>query len=236
MGMRFVIKKPGTGLYFGRGLKWTPNATEAIAFVDETRARDFSIYNRLGSTTVSILADQARPGLEPVTLPVRFRAASATKLSLFPMKTTSVKPATPTKRIPATTVARAGSRKPSVVSAKPSARPRNGKPSTRRTVSKAQPNSHSESTVPAPTGRALVQAKIDVGLGNILFIRGQGAGLNWETGKPLTCVDGSTWIWSAPPGMDRVQFKLLLNDQVWCQGEDLTAEKGRTTELTPVFG
>ncbi|MHB1309451.1 MAG: hypothetical protein ACYDC1_13270 [Limisphaerales bacterium] len=234
--MRFVIQKPGTGLFFGRGLKWTANATEALAFIDETRARDFSIYNRLGSTTVSILADQPRPGLEPVTLPVRFRAASIATLNLSPMKTTSVKPAKPTKPKPATTVARAGSRKPSVVAAKPPARPRNGKPSTRRAASKAQPDLESAVPVPAPTGRALVQAKIDVGLGNILFIRGQGAGLSWDTGKPLTCVDGSTWIWSAPPSMDRVQFKLLLNDQVWCQGDDLTAEKGRTTELTPVFG
>ena len=35
----------------------------------------------------------------------------------------------------------------------------------------------------------VVEAKINVGLGNILFIRGQGDGLSWFEGVPLNCVD-----------------------------------------------
>ena len=81
-----------------------------------------------------------------------------------------------------------------------------------------------------------MEARIDVGFGNTLFIRGEGAGLSWETGIPLTCVQGATWIWSAPTDVDRVRFKLLLNDRVWCQGDDLTAEKGGRTEVGPLFG
>ena len=80
-----------------------------------------------------------------------------------------------------------------------------------------------------------IQAKMDVGFGNSLFIRGQGDGLNWEKGLPLSCVDGSAWVWSTTRAKDKVVFKLLLNDQVWAQGEDVVVEAGRKLEIVPVF-
>src|SRR5436853_2805391 len=54
-----------------------------------------------------------------------------------------------------------------------------------------------------------IQAKIDVGFGNTLYLRGEGEGLSWNQGIPLTCVDGSTWQWSAPVS-DKVKFKLWM--------------------------
>ena len=90
---------------------------------------------------------------------------------------------------------------------------------------------------PAPAGKPLtvVKAKIDVGFGNALFIRGQGDGLCWEKGQPLSCIDAETWVWSTARARDQVVFKLLLNDQVWAQGEDLVAQAGKQLELTPSF-
>jgi hypothetical protein len=79
-----------------------------------------------------------------------------------------------------------------------------------------------------------IEAKIDVGFGNILFLRGQGAGLSWERGTPLECVDGKTWRWSAPVS-DKLTFKLLLNDAVWAQGEDLVIAPGKQLEVKPRF-
>jgi hypothetical protein len=81
----------------------------------------------------------------------------------------------------------------------------------------------------------VVQAKIDVGFGNSIFIRGQGAGLSWDKGLPLTCIDGSAWIWSTRQAKGKVVFKLLLNDQVWAKGEDLVVEAGRKIEVVPAF-
>ena len=78
-------------------------------------------------------------------------------------------------------------------------------------------------TSPAP--ETTIKAKIDVGFGNNLFVRGQGAGLSWERGVPLTCVDGQTWQWSGKAD-DRLTFKLLLNDSVWAKGEDIIAKQG----------
>lgn len=80
-----------------------------------------------------------------------------------------------------------------------------------------------------------VRARIDVGFGNALFIRGQGQGLSWDKGQPLHCVDASTWVWSTPHSHDKVTFKLLLNDQIWAQGQDIVLEPARTVEIVPRF-
>src|SRR5215213_8603318 len=53
-----------------------------------------------------------------------------------------------------------------------------------------------------------IEAKIDVGFGNALFLRGEGTGLSWNQGVPLTCVDGSTWKWSGEIS-NQAKFKLL---------------------------
>ena len=79
-----------------------------------------------------------------------------------------------------------------------------------------------------------IAAKIDVGFGNNLFVRGQGAGLSWERGTPLTCVGGDTWQWQAKAG-EKIAFKLLLNDAVWAQGDDVVVTPGKRVEVAPTF-
>ena len=86
---------------------------------------------------------------------------------------------------------------------------------------------------PAPA--TTITAKIDVGFGNALFIRGQGNGLSWDKGTPMQCVDSSTWTYSAPRSSGNLLFKVLLNDEVWAQGEDLTATAGQAAEFVPVL-
>src|SRR5690242_925184 len=80
-----------------------------------------------------------------------------------------------------------------------------------------------------------IEAKVDVGWGNALFIRGQGAGLGWLKGMPLACLDGSTWVWLSNESQDKVTFKLLINDEVWAEGEDQVGEPGGKIEVRPVF-
>jgi hypothetical protein len=89
---------------------------------------------------------------------------------------------------------------------------------------------------PSPSEQVtVVEAKIDVGVGNMLFIRGHGDGLSWEKGLPLNCIDPTTWVWSSTQSKDAVSFKLLLNDEVWATGEDLVVEAGRKIEIVPHF-
>jgi len=79
-----------------------------------------------------------------------------------------------------------------------------------------------------------IEAKIDVGFGNTLYLRGEGLGLSWAQGIPLTCVDGKTWKWTGET-QEQLKFKLLLNDQIWSQGENLVAAPGQKLEISPAF-
>lgn len=94
-----------------------------------------------------------------------------------------------------------------------------------------------KSPEPSPKSSArpvTIEAKIDVGFGNAVFVRGQGRGLSWERGVPLTCIDGQTWRWCAESD-EKLVFKLLLNDNVWSQGNDLSAAPGERVEVAPTF-
>jgi hypothetical protein len=96
-----------------------------------------------------------------------------------------------------------------------------------------------EKAKPAGNGQsrnktATIKARIDVGFGNTLFLRGEGQGLSWTQGVPLKCVDGSTWTWSGEIN-DALKFKLLLNDSVWSQGDNILLTPGQKVEIAPAF-
>jgi len=103
---------------------------------------------------------------------------------------------------------------------------------TNKTTKTSTPQNGEVTSTPKTT---IVEAKIDVGFGNNLFLRGQGAaGLSWDRGIPLNCVDGKTWQWSGKAD-DKLKFKLLLNDTVWAKGEDLVAAPGQKVQVAPAF-
>ena len=109
-----------------------------------------------------------------------------------------------------------------VVAPKTPAQPKTLKIATPASKAKAQP----------PT---TVQAKVDVGFGNALFIRGQGDGLSWDEGRPLECLDPMTWVWSTKKAAGQIEFKLLINDQIWAEGENQTVAAGQKIEIAPAF-
>ena len=90
--------------------------------------------------------------------------------------------------------------------------------------------------VAKPTGsRVTIIAKADVGFGNSLFIRGDGAGLSWGKGLLLDNVSGDTWK-TVLSGADKpIAFKLLINDELWSTGADFAASPGDTVTVTPAF-
>lgn len=102
-------------------------------------------------------------------------------------------------------------------------------------VAKAAPAPVAEAKPIAKASRsATIEAKIDVGFGNTLYLRGEGKGLNWNQGIPLTNVDGSTWQWSGEAD-EKLKVKLLLNDAVWAKGEDLVVAPGQKLQIAPAF-
>lgn len=88
---------------------------------------------------------------------------------------------------------------------------------------------------PAVSSSTKILAKIDVGFGNTLYIRGEGPGLSWEKGVPLDCVADDQWAITLSETARPIVFKFLINDLTWSTGDDYLALSGSTTELTPTF-
>jgi hypothetical protein len=80
-----------------------------------------------------------------------------------------------------------------------------------------------------------ITAKIDVGFGNALFLRGEGAGLSWDKGVPMECVASDLWRIVLAESARAYTFKFLINDTTWSAGPDFTAACGTSVTLTPEF-
>lgn len=75
-----------------------------------------------------------------------------------------------------------------------------------------------------------------IGIGNRLFIRGEGPGLSWEKGVPLQFVSIGKWRWETPDASAAVRFKLYKNDEVECPGlGTLELEPGHQQEVIAKF-
>jgi len=85
---------------------------------------------------------------------------------------------------------------------------------------------------PVQTG---ITAKIDIGFGNALYIRGEGPGLSWDQGVLMTCSGSDVWNHVILDASRPVMFKLLVNDISWNLGDDLTVAVGESLVLTPEF-
>ena len=88
--------------------------------------------------------------------------------------------------------------------------------------------------VPGPV-TTKIRATVDVGFGNALFVRGEGAGLNWSKGLALQCVSADEWLLELPESSGPIVFKFLLNDKEWCVGDDYRIAAGGESTFAPVF-
>jgi hypothetical protein len=90
----------------------------------------------------------------------------------------------------------------------------------------------------SPTKKALktsIIARVDVGFGNQLYIRGTGADLSWEEGLPLENVSAYEWTFSTTEAKSDVTFKFLINDELWAEGDNVTVARGGSSISSPVF-
>jgi hypothetical protein len=142
------------------------------------------------------------------------------------------------------------SEKKTTVKKAPSESKTSGATAARKTKAASDKNSQTasaEEKAPAARGRKAavkpaagigltrVLAYVDVGHGNTLFLRGEGGGLSWDAGVPMECVGGECWSWSAESVDGDITFKVLVNDQHWASGDNLTVTAGETASFTPAF-
>ncbi len=83
--------------------------------------------------------------------------------------------------------------------------------------------------------KTTIVAKIDVGWGNSVYLRGHGGGLSWDVGVLMDNLKKDEWTWSCPAGDGPITYKFVRNDAHWALGPDRIAVPGETSLTAPQF-
>jgi len=82
---------------------------------------------------------------------------------------------------------------------------------------------------------ATLRPNILIGIGNKIYVRGEGGCLSWEEGIPLEFVEIGLFEWVSPPLSEPVQAQLYLNDEICALGDTIELHPGEVIEVTPDF-
>lgn len=81
-----------------------------------------------------------------------------------------------------------------------------------------------------------IVAHIDCGFTNNLFIRGEGiSNLSWDKGAMMKNIGPNEWVWESDRPFSTLQFKVLVNDSWFEQGNNHTLGFGQEIDFTPQF-
>ena len=81
-----------------------------------------------------------------------------------------------------------------------------------------------------------VIASVFIGIGNKPFVRGSGAGLNWDKGIAMEFVEIGKWQWIPPAELkEPIELQLFRNDKDADSSGKYTLEPGQQLDLSPVF-
>ena len=133
------------------------------------------------------------------------------------VKKTTAKKA-PAKKVAAKTIVKKKVTAPKTTTKKASARK-----AVRREVGKKEPVV------------TTVIAKVDAGFGNVIAIRGNSSGLTWDAGALMENTSADEWIWKSTSVTSELEFKVLLNDEIWSAGPNGVVFPGATVVFEPVF-
>jgi hypothetical protein len=172
--------------------------------------------------------DESEPKAEAPAAPSPIESVTFTETSGAPAEEPKPKkPRAPRKPKPEDTLA--------AMSAEPVAESPNGAEAAPLASSdeSAAPATAESSTSTDGATRLLVTAYI--GIGNKLFIRGDGPGLSWEKGVPMQFVSIGKWGWASHDVTGPVACKLYKNDETAALSGEIFLEPGKHVELTALF-
>jgi hypothetical protein len=84
-------------------------------------------------------------------------------------------------------------------------------------------------------GATRLLATAYIGIGNKLFIRGDGPGLSWDKGVPMQFVSIGKWGWATHDATGPVACKLYKNDETAALSGEIFLEPGKHVEVTALF-
>jgi len=91
--------------------------------------------------------------------------------------------------------------------------------------------------VVSPDGFTRLLVTAYIGIGNKLFVRGEGPGLSWDQGVPLQFVSIGKWRWESAEATAAVTLKLYKNDEFECTTVGaVELQPGHQQEVTASFG
>jgi hypothetical protein len=123
-----------------------------------------------------------------------------------------------------------------VIAKKVAAKKAPAKKATKKTArAKTPAKKASSSASKGKVEKTTIIARVDVGFGNSLYLRGEGTGLSWDKGIPLENVGPYEWTFSTTQAKGDLTFKFLINDEMWAEGDNITVAKGGTSISSPVF-
>jgi hypothetical protein len=82
--------------------------------------------------------------------------------------------------------------------------------------SQNEPEDGGFTTAMSADGVTRLIATAYIGIGNKLYIRGDGPGLSWDKGVPLQFISIGKWRWETNDAIDPIPFKLYKNDSIEC--------------------
>ena len=90
---------------------------------------------------------------------------------------------------------------------------------------------------PAPSSDGLTRLTVVsyIGIGNKLYLRGDGPGLSWDKGVPLQFVSIGRWRWETGDATAPVTCKVYKNDKLEAPLGTLTLAPGTEQEVTAAF-
>jgi hypothetical protein len=89
----------------------------------------------------------------------------------------------------------------------------------------------------APSADGLTRLTVTsyIGIGNKLYLRGEGPGLNWDKGVPLQFISIGRWRWETAEASAPVTCKIYKNDKLEAPGGPLTLAPGTEQEVNAAF-
>jgi hypothetical protein len=114
--------------------------------------------------------------------------------------------------------------------------PKSKKPAKKETAAAVMPEPMAAvGTQARAAALTVVAARVDIGFGNQLFVRGTGPGLSWETGTPMANAGSDLWTIDLLGATGPIYCKFLINDEKWSAGPDYVIDPGAQLEVTPLF-
>ncbi len=87
----------------------------------------------------------------------------------------------------------------------------------------------------ASGGTSTLVATAYIGIGNKLYVRGDGPGLSWDQGVPMQFLAIGKWGWTSPEGAEPITCRIYRNDETPMLDENIVLEPGAKAEVTPRF-